>query len=725
MEKRIKVRTITIMSLFLFLFIVLLSRLVWYQVINQPFWMNEALKTWSTKKDLPASRGKIYDRNGTLLAIEGAAYTVVVNPALIQQLKKSNDLVEKRINVEKDIVEGISTILQKPKDELYKIVSDKRSNGEYYTYREVRSEGYKTDFELGDELKLLVNRIKAKTELKDIGVYLIDDTKRYYPNGNLASHILGYIDRDGQAVTGAEAYFDTLLNGSDGWIQYDKDRKGTKLPNSTPIYEPPRDGQDVYLTIDANLQAIVEESMRQVYKEYTPDSMTVITMDPNSGDVLAMANLPDYDPNRYWEIDDIGALYNHAIKSVYEPGSTFKIITLAAAVQEQVFQPNDSFQSGKITVGGETIHDIKRDGWGPISYLDGLKRSSNVGFVKLGYELLGEERLENYIRSFGFGQATGIQLPGETVKQIQLRYPADYAAASYGHGQIWITPIQQTTGVAAVANGGQLFRANLLHKTVDPATGEESITPTESLRQVISKDTSRKVSEYLEQVVSDQEIGTGRYAYMEGYRVAGKTGTTIKAANGKYDEDINMYSFIGYAPVDDPKLITYVIIDNPKHYAGGSRLSSELFKAIMKKSLQYMRVPTHDVEPSSEKQTVQQRIPQLVGSSIQEVKTKLSETGTLYVVLGSGNKVLSQYPAYDEEKVYTGEPLYLFTDNPSETELPSMEGKSLRDVMLLCSLIDYSCKINGEGYVVSQEISASEQRTSTFTLQPRSAVLDP
>lgn len=721
MEKRIKKRVMMLTVIFMMMFPVFFSRIVWYQVINQDFWMDKALSSWSTKREIPASRGTIYDRNGAILAIDGEAYTVIVNPKLIQMLEADPDLTKKRINIEDEIVNGLSDILHKSKDDLYKMVSAKRDNGEYYVQREVRNEGYKMDPATTEQVQSWIKALEKRTGYKNNGVSLIAATKRYYPNGRLASHILGYMDQEGNPVQGIEAGLDDLLHEENGWSYYHTDGKGYKVAHTAPsdIYEPPKDGKDIYLTIDARIQAIVEEAMRNVYQQYSPVSMTVIAMEPQSGDVLAMANMPDYDPNRYWEVSDMASFYNHAVQSVYEPGSTFKIVTLAAAVEERVFKPYDSFQSGEITVGGKTIRDVKRGGWGPITYLDGLKRSSNVGFVKIGYEQLGEQKLASYIRQFGFGQETGIQLPNEVVKQIDLKYPADFAAASYGHGQIWITPIQQANGVSAVANGGQLLQPNLIHKIADRSSKEETLTEAKVVRRVLSEETAQQVGEYLRQVVSDQEIGTGRYAYIDGYQVAGKTGTSIKAVNGKYSEDANMYSFVGYAPADHPKLLVYVIVDDPQHYEGGSMLTSQLFREIMLRGLQVLQVPPDEpaAELPNEKSVSRMYVPKVEGLKLAVAEQLMKDSGVSYQIYGTGSKVIWQYPSAQDP--YTGGMTYIFTQEPTETELPPLTGKSLRDALQICSLIEYSCEIAGEGYVVSQQKSMDKPRTSVLTLQPK------
>ncbi|MCG7409208.1 stage V sporulation protein D [Paenibacillus sp. ACRRX] len=740
MERRIKARSLLLMGLCILGFIILISRILWYQVINDEFWMDKARQTWSTETALKAKRGTILDRNGVILAVDIPAYTVVVNPKLIQQLKADATIREQGIDIEREIVSGLSELLHKSESELYKLVSAQNKKGSYYEQREVRIEGYKIDQALGDRVKALASELGKKTGKREVGIYLIDEVKRFYPKGRLASHVLGYINMEGKAVSGVEEFYDSELHGTDGWLQYDKDRTGVKLPSSTEVYRPKLDGKDIYLTIDARIQTIIMESMRAAYQKYRPQSMTTIAMDPHTGDVLGMANMPDYDPNRYWETSDMGAFYNHAIKSNYEPGSTFKIITLAAAVQEGIFQPEDRFLSGKITAGGETIKDINPEGWGTITYLEGLKRSSNVAFVKLG-----GDKLSTYIHQFGYGQGTGNQLPGELVKPIVYQYPADYAAASYGHGKVWITPIQQAAGISAVANGGRLMKTNLLHQMTDPSNKGVNHVPPVVVRDVTSQKTAAQVGHYLEQVVSDQKLGTGKHAYIEGYRIAGKTGTTIKASEGRYEGDKDMFSFIGYAPVDEPKLLLYTIIDNPQHTEGeGSRITSLMFREMMLKSLQYLRIAPELSQQPHELQTAvpsladkkQQTasihiqipvkpsrssnwiVPSLTSKGVEPAIKELNKLGANTQVLGVGSSIVSQHPQSGES--YKGDTIYLLTEQAADIRLPTMKGKSLRDVLQVCSVLDYQCKMEGEGYVVSQtEQSKDSGRNASFVLEPR------
>ena len=291
----------------------------------------------------------------------------------------------------------------------------KKADETYYRNREVRPEGWKIDKSLKDKVEQAVADLKDQTDQKDVGIYLTSEKKRYYPKNDMASHLLGYLDMDGKPVMGLEMSMDDKLRGKEGEIVYEKDGNGIILENGTVKFNPSKDGDNVMLTIDINIQHYVEDAIKQAWDEYKPKSITAIAADPQTGEILGMANLPDFNPNQYWTAKT-SDFYNSAIKALYEPGSTFKIVTLSGAVQEGLFNPDDKYKSGSIKIPGRPtpIRDIKREGWGEITYLEGLKRSSNVAFVHLGYEKLGADRLINYIKKFGFGQKTGIELRGES-----------------------------------------------------------------------------------------------------------------------------------------------------------------------------------------------------------------------------------------------------------------------------------------------------------------------
>ncbi|MBB3127357.1 penicillin-binding protein 2B [Paenibacillus rhizosphaerae] len=718
MVKRIKLRTLLLGGFITLLFVVLLIRVFALQVVNGDDWHDRAVAQWTKKVPIPASRGTITDRNGDILASDVPAYTVIVNPAVIHE----NGL-------ENEIIEGLHKILGKEESELKALVNAKGKEGEYLTNREVRNEGWKIDEtkkaqidELNKELKA---QLKKEKKVMETGLGLLKEQKRYYPKGTLAAHILGYTNRDGEAVAGLEAYKDDVLNGIPGEMKYESDRQGDQLPEANMVYKPAVNGKNLKLTIDDTIQYYIEDAMKETYEKYKPISMTVIAADPKTMEILGMANLPTFNPNTYWNTKDQKDFFNYAVKATYEPGSTFKIVTLAGAVQEKLFNPNAIYQSGQIQVKGTHtyLHDINRSGWGPITFLEGVKRSSNVAFVKLGSEMLGKDRLLKYINDFGFGQKTGIELPGEVTTTINLPGPVEVATASYGHG-VSVTPIQQLAAISAVANGGKLKTPQIIKEITDPDTGKviKSADTSKVVRQVISPEAAKETSSYLEQVVADQVKGTGRNAYIDGYRVAGKTGTAVKyGPDGKPDYSKSVVSFIGFAPVNDPKIALIVIVDQPNDPdVGGGTVAAPIFKKIVSQALPYLGVPKATTKKTSDGKSTVDRpaAPTLTKLAAKDAKQKLLNAGIDFETIGKGTSVIRQYPAAGTP-MSPGQRIYLLTEETDKMTVPDLKGESLRDALDILTLLKCSVTVQGEGYVSEQLVTDKNgKRSVQLTLKP-------
>lgn len=714
MIKKIKLRTMLIGGCITLFFALLIGRVFWLQVIDNDFWKEQAVSKWSRKQDLPATRGTIMDRDGDILAMDAPAFTVVLNPAVIQ----ANGL-------ENEVVKGLHEILGKDEEELRKLVKAKNDKGEYLQGREVRNEGWKIDQEKMEEVKEfsdgLNQKLKAAAKVADSGIGFQRESKRYYPQKTLAAHILGYTERQGKAIGGIEQYYDEDLKGTDGFAAYKSDKKGIKLPSEDELYQPAINGKNLVLTMDDTIQYYIEEAMRDTYNQYKPVSMTVIAADPNTMEILGMANMPTFDPNTYSEWNQKN-FNNHAVRSIYEPGSTFKIVTLASAVQEKLFNPGAIYQSGSIRAGGRTHRDINSVGWGPITYLEGVKKSSNVAFVKLGYEMLGKERFTNYIRDFGFTEKTGIDLPGEILGTLNMTYDSDISTMTYGYA-VSVTPIQQIAAISAVANGGKLMTPHMVKQVEDPNTGETQKIEPEVVRQVISPEAARETGTYLEQVVADQVNGTGKLAYIDGYRVAGKTGTAIKSGGGYKDRSKQVVSFIGYAPVENPKIAVLVIIDEPNVEQGGGKLAAPIFKEIVSKTLNYWGVPKSNATQGKEKSNPGTPLkdarvsPDFTGMKLSEAKAKLLKDGVAFETLGNGSTVKEQYPPANAT-IGPGQRIYLLTEDSPTMEIPNLEGESLRDAMEVLTLMKVKVNVQGEGYVASQlEAKENGQRIVQLTLK--------
>jgi penicillin-binding protein 2B len=716
MPQKIRVRSLLLGAAFTLLFILLIGRLYWLQVVEASWLTAKAEEMWETGDTLPAKRGTIYDRNMEVLAGDAKGYNVVLNPKLIGEL-----------GLEREVAAGLSEVLGVGEDFLFDQVTNRDSKGNLRIYRQIGNEGRKLNEDKAQAVRDWKAAFVEKHGIKGAnwqGVTLEEDQTRYYPKGSLGAHVLGYVNKNGDASSGLEFAMDELLRGIPGSIAYEKDRLGRKLPDSKPELIQPVDGKSLVLTIDQTIQHYTEAAMKKAYDQFKPKRMTAIAVDPRTMEVLALANFPTFDPNEYWKYDVEKDFTNMAIQSRYEPGSTFKLVTLAAAVEQGVFDPNATYKSGSIRVGGAPLSDHRRGGWGEITYLEGLLRSSNVAFVKLGYELLGEQKLREYIEKFGFSRKTGIDLPGEVESQIRFKYPSEIATTTFGQGGAIVTPMQQIAAYAAIANGGKLMQPFVVKQVVDSETVEVvSETQPKVVGQVVSPDVAKQVTEYLKQVVSDDR-GTGRRARVDGYEVAGKTGTAQIVVDGGYSDDTWVVSFIGYAPADDPRIAVAIIADQPD-LGGDSNRASEVtgavFKEIVSQSLRYM-----DVKPDTELPSALvaaggdtlAAVPDLNGMAPKAAVEELDARGFGARLVGDGPKVVGQYPAAGEKVAGTPQ-IFLLTVPQEEAPVPDLAGASLRDVVQLCALLGLKCEAEGEGYVVEQTLAEDGgNATLRVRLQP-------
>jgi len=711
MTKRIKLRTLLVGGIITLLFVVLIGRVYWVQVVNADFWTEKALNIWSKSETITPTRGSITDRDGDVLAMDTMAYGLVLNPKVINELGITDFVVSK-----------LHLILDKTTEELRKVVTAKQKDGSYFQWREVRSGGWKIDKTTADRIVSFREELKEQTKQpSDVGIYLIDQQKRFYPKQKLASHVIGYEDKEGNAVTGLEASLDEQLKGIEGKIKYKRDGNGVILDNEKVEFEPSRDGKNVKLTLDTDIQHYIEAAIKETYDKYKPKSISAIAADPNTMEILGMANMPNYNPNEYGEAEPAD-FYNHIVRSQYEPGSTFKIVTLAGAVEEGVFDPEETYMSGQIKVGKDVLRDVKRGGWGPLTFLDGLKRSSNVAFVKLGYERLKADKMIQYIRDFGFGVKTGVELPGEIGGRVNINpnIPVEVATATFGQGRIAVTPIQQVAAVAAVANGGKLMQPHIIKEFEDPVTKKTEVVQPKMVRQVISEKTSKEVSEYLEQVVSDQKIGTGKNAYLPGYRVAGKTGTAQKVINGKYSSEKFVVSFIGFAPVGNPKIVVYVVVDEPNDkFAGGGSVAAPVFKKIVEQSLRHMNIaPTLQPEEIAQQKEVTISVPKVVDQEVAKAKSVLENSALSVEVIGKGSIVKQQIPRQGTS-VSQIQKVYLITEERDQLAIPNMRGLSLRDALEICTLLNIRSVTEGNGFVTNQILAQQNgERVLKLVLTP-------
>lgn len=616
-DKRIKILFIVL----LLLFIMIILRVFYVQMIDYKKLNKYAEDLWSRDLPIEADRGLILDRNGEVLANNLTTTSLVLIPNQIKNKKKTTKLLAEILNVSyKDM-----------KQHVYKQTSIER----------VHPEGRRLSYDVAEKI----------SALKLDGVYLVKEAKRNYPYKNLLSHSLGYVGIDNQGLSGLELQYDKYLTGKSGAIKYFSDTKGNKL-NLSDIYVEPQDGMNLSLTIDLDIQKSLERELDNVVDMFSPDMALAIVMDPNNGEILGMASRPDYDPNNYQDYSEEVLSRNLPIWASYEPGSTFKIITTSAAVEEKVvdLQKDHFYDSGSVTVDGAVLRCWKAGGHGEQTMLQVLQNSCNPGFVKMG-QLLGKEKLFSYIDKFGFGEKTGVDLNGEgkgIIFDLNQVGNVELATSAFGQG-VSVTPIQQVAAVSAVVNGGTLYQPYIVKSISEKETGSIIYeAKKKKVRQVISKKTSKIMRKALESVVAK---GGGKSAFIEGYRIGGKTGTAQKVKDGKYLVGNYIMSFMAVVPSNNPQAVLYLAIDNPKNTALLSsytttpiarRILLDIIDALgiekqdneLEKDLEWTDIPTH-------------KVPNVVGKTVEEAKKKLKEFTIEYS--GNGKKVVAQSPEKGEK----------------------------------------------------------------------------
>lgn len=571
---------------------------------------------WSRELPIKADRGEIVDRNGEVLATNITTVSLVVVPGQIDDPE----------SVAKDLSDILGTDYQDMLKHVTKSTSIER----------VHPEGRGLDFEVAEKIDALGYD----------GVYLLKESKRYYPYETVLSHVLGYVGIDNQGLSGLELYYDEYLTGADGAIKYFSDGKGNKL-ELTEVYEAPTSGITIELTIDINLQLAIENELDNAMSKYNPEQGLILAMDPDTGEILAMASRPNFNSNNYQDYSTEIINRNLPIWMTYEPGSTFKIITLSAALEEQTINLfEDTFtDTGAINVNGATIHCWKSGGHGTQTMLEVVENSCNPGFVKIG-ETLGVETLMSYIDAYGFGEKTGIDLNGESkgiLFDVDEMGPVELATTSFGQG-ISVTPIQQVRAVSAAINGGKLYTPYIVGAFLESETDSliEKVEPVVT-REVISEETSSLVRYALESVVAN---GSGKNAYIENYRVGGKTGTAQKVQDGSYLDGNYILSFMGFMPADDPEIVVYVAIDNPKGVTQyGGVVSAPIARNVLLSAIDIL-----DINPSKEGMAKEYTwldkkysiLPDVVGMTKEEAAKTLKNYRIEYS--GSGDKVIYMSP---------------------------------------------------------------------------------
>ncbi|ATP39251.1 penicillin-binding protein [Solibacillus sp. R5-41] len=678
------------------LFLLLYWRFVSIQatgVVNGHELEAEALLKYERNFVLSADRGRILDRNDNIIAEDTLSYRLV---AVIKESASENPKKPQHVVDIAETAKALAEYIPMSEDEIYKKLSAGKDKDKYQV-------------EFGTAGRGISHETKNQIESLNLpGILFFSDKKRHYPNGEFASHLIGYAtretDEDGNSEVvgkmGLELNYDEQLTGTDGSLQYQKDARNYLLPSSDKIVQEAQDGNDIYLTLDKTIQSFLDDAMSRVNDQYNPQSMVGVVANPKTGEILAMSQRPTFDPDTRVGLET--NWLNDVVENTIEPGSTFKAFTVAAAVDSGNWHPNAKYQSGTYKVYKDTIRDHNQYGWGPITYLEGLQRSSNTAMTNL-LDIMGWETYEKYLKAFGFGQKTGIDLPGEASGVINSRYPLEKYTTTFGQGST-VTPIQLIQGITAIANDGKMMQPYVIDKIVNPNTEEVVLQskPTEK-GQPIKPESAKTVRELLASTVYG-EAGNAKRFQIEGYEVAGKTGTAqMPKANGLpgYDWGKNefLYSFLGMVPVDDPQLVVYVAVAKPKLAAteAGSEPVSQVFNSVALNSLKYMNINPSDV---AEVQT--KTLPNLVGNHTDQVVAELEGDGLKPIIIGEGGQILEQYPKADT--VLTKDSI-VFLKTDGVITLPTFENWSLRNVLVYKTLSKLPIEIVGEGYVESQSVS--------------------
>ena len=652
-KDRAKVNQITIknrkrllgaFAFILFIMSVLCFRCGWWQIVKGEELADTAAAQQTRDSLVEAKRGVIYDRNKMELAVSGTAYSVWVRPADL----KTADSANKKEDLTSEVISGLSGILEMDDDEVRESVTADQNL-------------IKIESGLSKET---ADRIR---ELELTAVELSEDSRRFYPLGSFASHLIGSVSDDNTGLAGIEAYYNRYLTGVSGRRIQNTDVSGNGLSYGFEEYYAAEDGLGVVLTIDEVVQNYVEKAIASCQKKTQADRVMCLVMDTETAEILAMAVTPEYDPNNPREapteaeqkkLDSMSdkkkveywnkMWRNPLLQDTYEPGSTFKLMTTSIALEEGLTSPSETFyDNGSIDVSGETLKCWSDVPHGKQTLEEAVGNSCNPVFVTLGLRI-GKERFYNYMELFGYDSITGIDYPSEATAILQnedTAGPVDLATMAYGQG-IAVTPIQLATAVSAIGNGGVMMKPHLVKELVDSDGKTVRTFEPEEVRQIISKQTSDEVCDIMEYVVSE---GGAETAYVEGYRVGGKTGTANKPKAGGYSED-TYSSFIGMAPMNDPKVTVLVIVDSPVGIKYGSQTAAPCAQTIFKNILPYLGIETQYSDDETEKiEKNKTTVPDITGLSYEKAVSALEKAELKYKVQsgdssGDSFKVKDQYP---------------------------------------------------------------------------------
>ena len=641
-----------------------------------------ALSRTTEKKTLYAFRGNIYDANSEVLAENVNSYTVI---AYLDENRTTNESNPQHV-VDKDLTaEQLSPIIGMDLDRLKGLL-----NREAY------------QVELGPEGRGISELVKEKIEELNLpGIDFIKETKRYYPYGDFASYIIGYAKKndDGEIVgeMGIEAYYNDELSGENGYYEYQKDAYGYKIANTPTIETKAKNGENIELTIDSNIQMYLENAINDLVNNNTTDWVSITVADAKTGAIVGSASNPTFDPNKL-NITN----YNIPLVSyTYEPGSTMKIFSFASAIEENLYNGEELYDSGTIAVDNYKIKDWNYTGWGKINFDTGFTYSSNVAAVMLS-EKLGKTKLMDYYTKLGFGQKTGIELLGEMSGKVGFLYNTELATASFGQG-ITITPIQMIQALTSLTNDGTTLKPYLVKRITDENGKTLYEGKREELKKVYSTETINKIIDLMDLTVNgSDERATGKVYETDQVRLIGKTGTAQYSENGVYSSGSkNIRSFVGVFPKEEPKYIIYVLI---KDFGGSTSVMGDMTKNIVESIAKYKNITERD---SNKDETKFKTLDSYLNKDINEIVNNLTSLGLTPIVIGNGNIIVEQYPKKDAS-IIIGSKVYLKT-NCDKLYMPDLTGFNKTEIKTLMNFMGVKYKINGNNGFISSNYNIGDE----------------
>ena len=690
-------------------FFILILRLSYIMIVKRDEYSSRAEEQWTSEVSIDARRGRILDRNGVELAVSANVYRVDFDLNSVRQYLKNNSLTN--ADIAGKIADAVGMEENKVMEKLETKLASGANAGSATLIRRIEKES-------ADK----VNNLNID------GVIVSPDTKRYYPKGEFLAHVLGSTNVDGQGLTGVELQYNEYLSGVPGVRISEIERNEENLSYTISNFTEPIDGKDVTLTIDSKIQAIAEKVAEKGLVDNQAKRVSIMVMNPNNGEILAMVNKPDFDPNNPFDgFEDFSGetdgeklqkmWRNSLVNDTFEPGSIFKVVTMVTALEEGIASESDTFEcGGSLQVGSHTIKCWKTSGHGSQILPQILQNSCNVGFMKLG-EKIGKETLNEYIKKLGFGKTTGIDLPGEAsgiVKKTENITESDLATISFGQTNT-VTAIQYMQAFNALANGGSLIQPHIM-KEVSHYNSDDTKVIDETYEPVISKNvlsdkSTATLRDYLERTVNE---GGSNKSYIEGYHIGGKTGTAqkVNSVTGGYESGKYISSMAAMAPVDSPEITAFVSIDEPSngaYYAGV--VTAPLMKILLTDIFNYM-----DSEFSEDYNAVVRDvlIPEIRGKSIEEAKKILKDVNLEYNIEGSGEIVTNTqpYPGYTVKEgtkitIYTGDAV----DN-NKVSMPDLTGLSVTSAKDILDDLGIKYSLEGDGFVIDQSIPAGEVITT-------------